>query len=65
MFALDTILNFYMSMQMYIVGGTSLSVSKDIGDAVRDHEGVQSMAMLGKNMSLLLEMMEHYRHSQS
>lgn len=53
-----------MSMQMYIVGGTSLAVAKDIGDAVRDHEGVQSMAMLGNNMLLLLEMMEHYRRSQ-
>lgn len=63
MSAIDILLNFYMSMQMYIVGGTSVVVARDIGDAAQDQEGLQSMTTLGKNMSLLLEMMDYYRRS--
>ncbi|MHC1746301.1 MAG: flavodoxin family protein [Negativicutes bacterium] len=62
--ALDAMFNFFVSMQMYVVAAPSLVVARDIGDAERDPEGLQSMENLGKNMSKLLEMRDLYLRSR-
>lgn len=58
---LDTMLNFFMSMQMYVVGGSNVVIANKIGDVDQDTEGVQHMTMLGQNMAQLLKMMAAYR----
>jgi multimeric flavodoxin WrbA len=65
MHALDTMLNFFMSMQMYAVGGSNVVVASKLGDVDKDLEGVQHMTALGHNMARLLEMMAAYRKSYS
>jgi len=64
MTALDAMFNFFVSMQMYVAAAPSLVVAKDVGDAERDPEGLQSMETLGKNMAKLLEMRDLYLGSR-
>ena len=58
---LDTMLSFFMSMQMYIVGGSNMVVASKFGDVDKDAEGVENMMTLGRSMALLLKMMTAYR----
>ena len=63
--ALDAMLNFFMAMQMYIVGGPSFVVARDMGDASQDAEGLQNLHALGRNMAQLLDMMNQYRQGKA
>ncbi len=58
--ALDSMSHFLSNMQMYIVGGTNHVLADQIGDVVKDDEGIRSMKTLGQNMALLLKMRDAY-----
>ena len=60
--ALDTMLHFFLNMQMFIVGGSNNVIANKIGDVEKDTEGLQSMKTLGENMALLLKTMNSYHN---
>lgn len=64
MSALDAMFNFFVSMQMYVAAVPSLVVARNIGDAEKDTEGLQSMETLGASMAKLLEMRDLYLRSR-
>ena len=57
---LDTLNHFFMTMQMFIVGGTNNAVADRGGNVENDEEGVRNMKVLGENMALLLKMRDSY-----
>lgn len=59
--ALDSMLHYLLSMQMFIIGGSNNVIANKTGDFERDTEGMQNMKMLGENMSLLLKMKNVYQ----
>ncbi len=56
--ALDTMLHFFLAMQMFIVGGSNTVIADTIGDVEKDGEGIRNMKTMGENMALLLKMMK-------
>lgn len=61
MTALDNMIHYLLSMQMFLVGGANNVIAMDIGEYEKDAEGMQNMRMLGTNMALLLKMKNAYR----
>ncbi|MDR3566067.1 MAG: flavodoxin family protein [Negativicutes bacterium] len=58
--ALDSMMHYLLSMQMFLVGGSNNVIANKIGDVDKDAEGVQNMRTLGENMSVLLNMKKAY-----
>ena len=58
--ALDSMLHFFLNMQMFIVGGSNNVIANRIGDVEKDGEGLQNMRILGENMALLMKMVNFY-----
>lgn len=60
MTAVDTMNHFMLNKEMFVVGATywNMVYGKDIGDVLRDEEGIKNMRSLGQNMAWLLERLQ-------
>ena len=63
MTAVDTMNHFMLNKEMFVVGATywNMVYGKDIGDVLRDDEGVKNMRNLGQNMAWLMKQLEKNR----
>lgn len=57
MSAVDTMNHFFLNKEVYVAGSTywNMVYGKDIGDALKDGEGVENMKNLGQNMGWLIK----------
>ena len=55
--AFNSLMLFLHYMQMFIPGASywNLAIGRDVGDVLKDDEGIQTMKSLGQNMALLLK----------
>lgn len=55
--AVDTMNHFFLNKEMIVVGSTywNMVYGKDIGDVLKDDEGMKNMQNLGQNMAWLLQ----------
>lgn len=55
--AFDSLNHFFTINQMIIVGSTywNVGIGREIGEVTQDQEGLETMAILGKNMAWLLK----------
>lgn len=58
--AVDTLNHFFLNKEMIIVGSTywNMGYGKDIGDVIRDEEGMRNMKNLGENIRFVLEKLQ-------
>lgn len=57
MTAVDTLNHFLLNKEVYLVGSTywNMGYGKDVGDVLKDDEGMENMRNLGQNMAWLLK----------
>jgi multimeric flavodoxin WrbA len=60
---LDTMLHFLLATGMIVPGFPVLGVGREIGDVIKDEEGIARARDVGKNMAWLLKIMEKAKGS--
>lgn len=57
MAAVDTMNHFFLNKEVYVAGSTywNMVYGKEIGDVLKDGEGIKNMENLGQNMGWLLK----------
>ena len=56
MTAVDTMNHFFLNKEMIVIGSTywNMVYGREIGDVLKDDEGIANMRNLGQNMALIL-----------
>lgn len=57
MTAVDTMNHFFLNKEIFVAGSTywNIAYGKNIGDVLKDEEGMRNMKNLGQNMAYLLK----------
>ena len=63
MTAIDTMNHFFLNKEMIVIGSTywNMVYGREIGDVLKDDEGISNMRNLGQNMTLILTKFHLYR----
>ena len=63
MTAIDTMNHFFLNKEMIVIGSTywNMVYGREIGDVLKDDEGIANMRNLGQNMTLILTKFHVYR----
>ena len=63
MTAIDTMNHFFLNKEMIVIGSTywNMVYGREIGDVLKDDEGIANMRNLGQNMTLILTKFHLYR----
>ena len=56
----DTMLHFFLANDMIVPGLPCIGIGRDIGDVVRDEEGIAHAKKVGQNMARLLKIMSKH-----
>ncbi|WP_234117777.1 flavodoxin family protein [Clostridium hydrogenum] len=61
MTAIDTLNHFLLNKEVLVVGSTywNMVYGKNIGDALKDDEGISNMKNLGQNMAYIIKKLQH------